>query len=190
MSRYIFDEFKDKLKTFILKRVSHPQDAEDLLQEVFLKIHSYEGALEEIDRMESWIYQITRNTIIDYYRKKGRKQEISMNENIEGTLEEKADTEDNLNDVVSNWIKEMIQSLPAHDRQALILTEFQNYKQKELADELGLSLSGAKSRVQRARKRLKKALQECCHLELDSFGNVLEYEQKQSHCSYCQKTDH
>lgn len=79
----------------------------------------------------------------------------------------------------------MIQDLPDIYKQALILTEFDNYTQKELAMQLGLSVSGAKSRVQRARHKLKGMLLNCCSIEQDHRGNVIDYKQKDNKCNYC-----
>ena len=79
----------------------------------------------------------------------------------------------------------MINSLPEKYKQALILTEFQNLTQKELAERMGLSVSGAKSRVQRARIKLKELLLGCCSLEFDHYGNVIDYEHKCSDCKFC-----
>jgi RNA polymerase sigma-70 factor (ECF subfamily) len=90
--------------------------------------------------------------------------------------------EDRFDDVVSELIpciQEMIDDLPADYRQALILTEYEGLTQKELAQRLGISLSGAKSRVQRAREKLKIMLLNCCHFEFDRLGRVVDYE---PHC--------
>jgi hypothetical protein len=88
-------------------------------------------------------------------------------------------------DVVSELlpcIRAMVKNLPEHDRQALVLTEYQGLTQKELSERLGLSFSGAKSRVQRAREKLKQQLLECCHFELDRRGHVIDY---QPRCACC-----
>ncbi|HLZ55439.1 MAG TPA: sigma factor-like helix-turn-helix DNA-binding protein, partial [Ktedonosporobacter sp.] len=71
---------------------------------------------------------------------------------------------------------------PDQDRQALVLTEYQGLTQKELGERLGLSFSGAKSRVQRAREKLKQELLACCHFELDRRGHILDY---QPRCDCC-----
>ena len=72
-------------------------------------------------------------------------------------------------------IKAIIETLPQPYAQALILTEFEGLTQKELARRLDISLSGAKSRVQRARKMLKIKLTECCRIEFDSRGTIVGY---------------
>ena len=72
----------------------------------------------------------------------------------------------------------MVESLPDDYRQALLLTEYEGLTQRELAERLGLSVSGAKSRVQRAREKLKEMLLDCCHFEFDRLGRVIDYQPK------------
>jgi len=76
----------------------------------------------------------------------------------------------------AGWLDEMIRSLPAGYRDAVQLAEIEGLSQQEVADRLGLSLSGAKSRIQRGREMLKDALDRCCHFEFDSRGNMMDYE--------------
>jgi RNA polymerase sigma-70 factor (ECF subfamily) len=88
-------------------------------------------------------------------------------------------------DVVSELlpcVKAIVRTLPKQDRQALVLTEYQGLTQRELGERLGISFSGAKSRVQRARERLKQQLLACCHFELDRRGHILNY---QPRCACC-----
>ena len=79
----------------------------------------------------------------------------------------------------------MIESLPEHYRQALMLSEIKGMTQKEVAVREGLSLSGAKARVQRGRAMLKKTLLACCDFEFDRKGNVIDYNGKDGSCNNC-----
>ena len=79
----------------------------------------------------------------------------------------------------------MIEELPEKDREALKLTDIEGLTQRELADRLKISVSGAKSRVQRAREKLKEVLLECCHVEVDRLGRVVDWESKEPDCRYC-----
>lgn len=178
----ILEQFGKPLKDFIKSRVKTDQDAEDILQDVFYKIYKNLDHLNDTNKIYAWIYQITKNAIIDYYRnnKSDNANLDHFEENIDGTYEEV-----NANEEISQCIKTMINSLPEKYKQALILTEFQNLTQKELAEKMGLSVSGAKSRVQRARIKLKELLLGCCRLEFDHYGNVIDYEHKCSDCKFC-----
>jgi RNA polymerase sigma-70 factor (ECF subfamily) len=175
----IWDAFHTPLQQFIRRRVPDDPTAEDLLQEVFLKIHQHIGGLKDARQLESWLYRLTRNIIIDYYR---TERKTATLESV-GELALPADLPND--DIVSELlpsVRAMVYNLPPQDRQALILTEYHGLTQKELGERLGISFSGAKSRVQRARERLKQQLLDCCHFELDRRGHILDY---QSRCACC-----
>ncbi len=175
----VWETFHAPLQQFIRRRVSDDATAEDLLQDVFLDIHQHIDSLRDVKKLESWIYQVTRNAIIDYYR--SRRATTTLEEPEALQLPEELPDEDIITELLPS-VRAMVLSLPAKDRQALILTEYQGLTQKELADRLGISLSGAKSRVQRARAKLKQQLLACCHFELDRRGHIIDY---QPHCVCC-----
>ncbi len=177
-----WEAFHTPLHQFIRRRVADEATAEDLLQEVFLKIHQHGNSLKDTRRLERWIYQITRNLIIDYYR--SRQQ--TMTDTLDGLdLPEELPGDDIVGELLP-CVQAMVLALPDQDRQALILTEYQGLTQKELGERLGLSFSGAKSRVQRAREKLKQELLACCHFDLDRRGHILDY---QSRCTCCEQSD-
>lgn len=172
----IWEEFSSELRSYILRRVSNPSQIDDILQDVFIKIHSNIDFLKEDTKIRSWIYQITRNTIIDFYRK----QKIKL-EDIDEILIVDERASNNINNMielepankVAAGLKGMIDDLPEKYSQALCLVEFEGLTQVELAKKLGISVSGAKSRVQRARILLKASLMKCCHFELDRYGTII-----------------
>lgn len=172
----IWKEFHNKLEFFIHKRVNDKDDAADILQEVFIKIYKNINSLKENQKLTSWIYQITRNTIIDYYRAKKINHEYS-----DGFFYNEEDEEEALKRL-SPSLLEMIENLPPIYKEAITLTEFNGLKQRELANKLGISLTGAKSRVQRARQQLNKMLLDCCNFEFDSAGKMSDYSQKVNCC--------
>lgn len=180
MTEQVWERFHAPLFQFIRKRISDDETAEDLLQDVFLKIHQHIEALEDVKKLESWVYQITRNVIIDYYRSK--KPMTSLEEPEVLLLPEELPDDDIVSELFPS-VRAMVKSLPEQDRQALVLTEYQGLTQKELGERLGLSFSGAKSRVQRAREKLKQQLLACCHFELDRRGHVINYQPRCQCCS-------
>jgi RNA polymerase sigma-70 factor, ECF subfamily len=143
----IYNDFHTNLYRFIAGRVSDGDTAEDILQDVYLKIHSHISGLRETDRLESWIYQIARNAIIDTYRRVRPQDELTE------TLASPLDDESEAVSELASSVRGMLNCLPDAYRQALELTEFQGLSQVELADKLNISVSGAKSRVQRGRCR-------------------------------------
>ncbi|TKJ27704.1 MAG: RNA polymerase sigma factor SigZ [Chloroflexi bacterium B3_Chlor] len=178
----VWDQFSDRLRSFIRARVADEETAEDILQEAFLRIHAKMGTLRDMGKLESWIYQITRNAIIDHYRSHRATRELPDTLG----LWEDAYEEDLVTRLASD-VREMVEALPEPYREAFVLTSYEGLSQKELAKRLGLSYSGAKSRVQRARERVKDMLMTCCHFEFDRRGTVIDY---YDHCCCCATESH
>jgi RNA polymerase sigma-70 factor, ECF subfamily len=177
---HIWAEFAAKLGQFIRSRVADPATAEDILQDVFVKIQKRLGSLRDPAKLEGWIYLIARNAIIDHYRT--RKETVEVPE----TLPAAPDGDDGELEELKAAFRRMIYSLPDPYRDALVLTGFDGLTQQELAHRLGISLSGAKSRVQRGRARLKEMLDECCNFEFDRRGKVIGCEPRaKSGCPEC-----
>lgn len=173
----LFRSFQARLRSFIQSRVADARAVDDILQDVFLKIHSRVDSLRDETRLESWIFQVTRNTIADHYRKR-----FSSHEEASPVEPSEEQPEENAMEKFSAGVREMIGQLPEHYRDALLLTEFEGLTQQQLAQRLGISLSGAKSRVQRARQMLRDLLMQCCHIEFDRYGTVLDYHPRECCC--------
>jgi RNA polymerase sigma-70 factor, ECF subfamily len=167
----LYNKLGSQLKYFIGKRVNDPMITEDILHDVFIKIHNNIGTVKDESKIESWIYQITRNAIIDYYRI--NKNHSELEEELIPVEESEEENDSHRN--ASIGLTEFIQDLPKIYRDAILFTEFEGLTQKQLAERLGISLTGAKSRVQRARIMLKDLLFQCCHFEYDIYGTVIDY---------------
>jgi RNA polymerase sigma-70 factor (ECF subfamily) len=170
MMENAFLEVHQQLKRFVNSKVRNDQDAQDILQDVYLKIQSKGYQLSDEVKFNQWIYRITRNSIIDYYRERKKVIETEL-----------ADTEENYNlftDCVADCITKLISTLPPLYRDALEKVELQNLPQNEVAKTLGISYTGFKSRVQRARQLLKEKMQSHYHIETDGYGNVIGCEDK------------
>ena len=176
----IWREYHSKLMAFVVKRVEDNAVAEDIVQDVFVKIHSQIESLKEETKLESWLYQISRNAVIDYYRV--RKPSVELPEWI-AQVETEASVQ--ARQELGACLQPMIEQLPAHYREALILSELEGKTQKEVSMEQGISLSGAKSRIQRGRSLLKGMLFECCHFEHDHMGKVVDFDTKNKDCGPC-----
>lgn len=179
-TEHVWEMFHTPLLQFIGRRVHDEASAEDVLQEVFLRVHQQVETLKDARKLESWLYQIARNAIIDYYR--SSRPTLSLEASDALYLPEDAPDDDIISELFPS-VRAMVRSLPEHDRQALVLTEYQGLTQKELSERLGLSFSGAKSRVQRAREKLKQQLLACCHFELDRRGHIINYQPRCQCCS-------
>lgn len=170
-------DFSERLRRFIGVRVASTTEADDLLSDVFVKVHANIDSLEDEDRLAPWLFQITRNTITDHYRKR-RLPSIDL-DGVERRAPEEAETAEAS---VRASLRAMVDQLPDKSREALILTEFEGLTQKQLAERLGISVSGAKSRVQRARAQLRDELLACCHFEFDRRGRIIDYSPRPRCC--------
>ncbi len=174
MIEHKWSELNDVLKGFILSKVKDPGIVEDLLQETLIKIHLNVSRLRHEEKLINWAFQIARNVIIDYYKKRKKEHEIGHI----AQYEEVECSESTFNRHIALWIPEAIKLLPEKYQEAVYLTEIEGLTQKELAERLGLSYSGAKSRVQRGREKLKEIILQCCRVVTDSYGNVIAYESR------------
>ncbi len=166
----VWSRFNGQLKKFIQRRVSDRDSADDIFQDVFVKIHSRIDTLKDDARIHGWVYRIARNAIVDHYRK--RKIEFTAPDDLP---EAEASARNEPHEQLASEMREMVAELPEPYREALILTEFQGFTRKEMAGKLGLSVPGAKARVRRGRRMLRDMLLDCCHFEFDRYHTVIDY---------------
>lgn len=160
-----WNQVQSELKGFVYKRVKDKAVTEDIVHDVFIKVQGKIQQLKETEKIFGWIYQITRNTIIDHYRKNSR--------NINPKDIDWESSPSNYNDCVTSCISELIPTLPAKYRIPLEMTELQNMSQLEVAEKLSLTYSTAKVRVQRARQILKAKMDQVLIVKTDGYGNVI-----------------
>lgn len=166
----VYNRFDADLGAFVSARIRDPDAAEDVLQDVYLKIHSRVGSVRDEEKIGAWVFRVARNAVNDYYR--ARKPTAELREFPQAPPDP---SKEEMEQGLSTAVRDMLEGLPPDYREALYLTEYEGLTQKELAERLGIGLSGAKSRVQRARTRLKAMLLDCCHFELDRRGRVTNY---------------
>jgi RNA polymerase sigma-70 factor, ECF subfamily len=156
---------------FVLRRVGNEAAAEDIVQEALVRAYSRLATLEDPAKARSWLYQIIRHAVIDHYRAKRPTEPIP-----DDLLSPDAEQEDRARRELAGCLAPLLDDLPETYREALRLADFEGATQQAVADRLGLSLSGAKSRVQRGRALLGEALANCCRVEVDRRGSVVGYE--------------
>ncbi len=164
----VVQEFYNYLKSYILNKVNDPTLAEDIVQEVMIKLIESHRNSTEIKNIKAWLFQVSRNTIYDYYKKN----------NLVFNLDEEWDLEqefiaDSPKILISDYVIPMIRLLPEDDAIPLMLSDIDNLPQKEIALQLNLGLSATKMRIQRARIKLRALFVECCHLEYDTNGTFI-----------------
>jgi len=168
----IWEEYKSSLLGYINKRVDNQEDAKDILQEVLLKSYHYCIKGREIIYLKSWLYKITQNTIVDYYKKSNSNQELYLD--IIDDKEQNSALED-----ASNHIKSLLKLIPEKYAMPLYMSDIDGITPKDIAVSLGLTLSNTKSRIQRARIKLKEKFLECCVIGFGANGDIISFEVKQ-----------
>ena len=164
----LWNEMNDRLINFVNQKVKDKELAKDIVQDVFVKVFTNINNLKNKGKIVPWIYQITRNEVNNYFR--NMKYETSSED-----VPEIETIEENLTSEFSQCILPMIESMPEKYSEAIKLTEINHLSQKELAEHLNISYSGAKSRVQRGREMLKTNLESCCIITTDKYGDVIDY---------------
>lgn len=174
----IYNQFHKTLLGFIKSKVTNHEDAEDIVQNVFVKVAGSIDNLNRKEKLHSWIYTIARNSIIDYYRSNANKKDLVIEGNIDEsfTNEEYIDTTNGL----ECCLVDMVNQLPEEYRDIIVDVEMKGIKQKDLVDKYSLAYPSIRSRVQRGRIRLKQLLLECCAIKSDTRGNILDVRSKQA----------
>jgi len=177
----LWNEFAKQLLGFIRSRVNDSSAAEDIRQEVFLRLHRSLATGTTIRDLQAWLYRTSRNAIIDHYRRRQSREDLP------------ADSEAIASEPDAGWdalavsVRRMIDSLPPIYRDAIILADLEGIPQQEVAERLGISLSATKSRIARGREELRHQLEACCQFEFDRRGQVIGCEPRdQSRCPECQ----
>ena len=193
-TKEIWSQMHQRLLSYIRGRVDKLHDAEDLLQDVFVRIHANLDDVKDTENVTAWIYQITRNVITDYYRQRAASAGalVRLAEQTDEHLPSAPDREAEpgvvrrASDEFASCLEPMLGEVPEPYRQAVTLTELEGVTQKDAAEKLGLSISGMKSRVQRGRGKLKDVILDCCEVELDRRGGLVDYRRRSPHaCDGC-----
>lgn len=182
-----WDELHRTIRAYVGRRVRNPADAEDVVQRVFLRLHRGLDTLRDDERLLAWIYAAARNAVTDHYRAAARVREAAIGDaSAFDDVASDAPDEATALATLASCVPPLLAHLPAADQEALRLTEVDGLTQADAAARLGLSISGMKSRVQRARKRLKGVVEACCRVELDRRGGVVSYEPREgAACGDC-----
>lgn len=169
-----WEEHKSRLRGYIAKRVPDKDVVDDILQDVYIKAHTHLSTVKSRGSVASWLFRIASNAIADHYRLQKPRGELP---------DELAAPEPEPDPVgeLANCLQPLIDELPEIYRSALMLSEIDGLPQKKVAEYLDISLSGAKSRVQRAREKLRGRLLECCDIETGHSG-IIGYEPRDDSC--------
>lgn len=173
----VWRRFGAEIRSFVRRRVSDPHRADDLVADILLRVHRNLGALDDQDRLAAWLFRIARNAIIDEYRRAADSLEVldaSPGERLVDGVGGLTDAE-TVQRELANCLRPLLDDLSPEYRRALELTDLEGVTQAVAAQREGITVSGMKSRVQRARKQLAGLLSRCCAMTLDTRGMPVDY---------------
>lgn len=177
-------ELRGSVRRFIGRRVSDPHAADDITQDVLLKLQAQLDAVPADDRLPSWVFAVARNAVIDHYRSRAARRHADVSD-VEPPYDAGLDERQAAVRELAPCLSKMAALLPEPYREAMRLADFEGLGQQEVADRMGISLSGAKSRVQRARRQLRDMILDCCHIERDARGGLVDYQTTDRSARYC-----
>lgn len=155
-----------ELLGYLRHRIRCIEDAEEVLQEVFIKAMRQGAQFCGIDNPRAWLFQVARNILVDRFRH--AHEHVSLPDDIPAVLLDEVSPVDAL----SQCLPRVLSELSNEDRLAIRFCDIEQNSQQALAELLGISLPGAKSRIQRARHRLREQLICACQVTFDDKGDV------------------
>lgn len=160
-----WEAHESELRNWLRGRLGNAHDAEDMLQDLFLKAMRQDRKFCEIDNARAWLYEVARNAVADRLRLK--KEQVELPEDLAAEHEEMPAVES-----LAACLPRALSELAEEDCEALTRCDLEGMTQQDYAKLKGLTLPGAKSRVQRARRRLREHLTEACQVKFDEAGKV------------------
>lgn len=176
----LFTGLYERLRGFVGRRIGDSDAADDVAQEVLLRLHRSLGDLRIEDRLDAFAYRIARNAIIDHYRARASAKETpAARDDLIARIDADGDTDEDPNEAqgrqeLARCLEPLVRRLPEPYREALTLTDLGKLSQVEAARVTGLSVPGMKTRVQRARAQVHELLTACCDVALDSDRHIVE----------------
>jgi RNA polymerase sigma-70 factor (ECF subfamily) len=180
----LWTELGGRVRRFVGSRVRDPATADDLAQDVMLKVQANLGSLPPEEKLPAWVLAVARNAVIDHYRARAIRDHADVAD-VEPVVDaDEAERQNGLRDLTPCLLR-MVEQLPEPYRAAMRMADFEGLSQQEVADRAGITLSGAKSRVQRARQMLREMVEDCCRIERDGRGNAFDFETTERSSRYC-----
>jgi RNA polymerase sigma-70 factor (ECF subfamily) len=173
-------ESLDRVRAFVAARVGDPELAADITHDVVVRSIA-SGALQRADNPAAWLYRSARNAVIDHYRTRRTHEPLD----VLGAWPDPGSTDDGPNEAtraLARCLQPMLDQLPPASRDALTRIDVEGHTQRQVAEDLGLSVSGMKSRVQRARRQLRGLLEQCCTVSLDRTGAIAAFRSADPTC--------
>lgn len=167
-----YEELNKKVGAYIRSLTSDKDQIDEVTQEALIKIHKSIDTLQDQEKLTSWLKRIVYTSLMDYHRRQQKKYSTQLQDIPDGT-----DLENNEgNQALSDCITTLLKNLPDEQRELLEMVELKGISQTQYANELNIPISTIKSRVQRAKQKLKEQITSNCFLKTDSYGNVIDFQ--------------
>ena len=166
-----YEELNQKVREYVKSLTADRGQIDEVTQEALLKIHKSIGTLQDQRKLTSWLKRIVYTSLIDYHRRRKKHNTEAVNET---NVEENNYNEGN--EALMQCIETLLKILPDEQRELLEAVELKGISQTQYASERNIPLSTIKSRVQRAKQKIKQQIVNNCFLKLDSYGNVIDYQ--------------
>lgn len=168
--------FYTRLHAFVAARVRQASDTDDLVQLILARALE-KGGTTAIDNAPGWLFGIARNAIADHHRTRARTllreaDALDADPPLGSSSDERA--------AVIACMEPLLAALPGETAQLLRWADMEERSMQRIAESLGITLTAAKSRVQRARKDFIKTTRQCCAIQLDARGRVTSLTPKQN----------
>jgi RNA polymerase sigma-70 factor (ECF subfamily) len=174
----IWERYANDVKRLIMSKVKDAQITDDLVQEVFIKVHTKLTTVEDERKVKSWLLSVSRNTVLDYFRKSDKEIPLEKEETIV--------SDENYTHSEKDCLPGIIKNLPKKYRNPLLLSDIKGIKQAEIASQLNLPLATVKSQIQRGRKLIVQGYMDCCDYKLNDKGFLTGEVKDKKECKVCQ----
>ncbi|MEM6677288.1 MAG: sigma-70 family RNA polymerase sigma factor [Pseudomonadota bacterium] len=164
-----YGAFETTLRRYLSRRLPNPDDVEDVLQDVFLRVTRNRGALETAERPLAWLHTVAKSSMLDHLRRQARQARVKAALVAESAAEPAADPESG---DFAQCLRPLIDSLSDPYREAIRYVDIEGGRQVDLARQTDVTVSTIKSRVQRGRRQLKTAILACCLIERDGRNAI------------------
>ncbi|HBR96192.1 MAG TPA: RNA polymerase sigma factor SigZ [Gammaproteobacteria bacterium] len=175
----IWHAYQAQLRAFLRSKISDPDEVEDVLQDILVKVFNNLSSLNSDSSIKAWLFQIAHRTVIDFYRARQRKPALNADDLWYN------DSDNTVRQQLAECVAPFINALPDDAAQLLTEVELKGTSQKALAEQLGIRYSTLKSRVQSSRQQLRALFEACCEVSFDKNGTVIDFDLKSQGCENC-----
>lgn len=173
----VWKNYADDVKRLIMSKVKDTQITDDLVQEVFIKAHTKLETVHDERNIKSWLLSVSRNIVLDYFRKGNKEVSLQQEETIE--------SEESYQHSEKDCLPGIIKKLPKKYRDPLFLADIKGMKQATIATQLNLPLATVKSQIQRGRKLIVQGYMDCCDYKLNDKGFLVGEVKEKTQCKVC-----